>query len=323
MTTPEISVVVPSHGRRLRVWWLLNALEEQTLDADRYEVVLVHDYADPAFLALLEEHPLALAGTLRSVRIEPGTGSPSRQRNIGWREARAGLIAFTDDDCRADRGWLAALLETAAGAPGAIVQGATRPDPLETALFAAPHHRSLRVDPPNLFAQTCNIAYPRDLLERLGGFDEAMPAPAGEDTDLALRARAAGAEVTGAADALIFHSVEAYTLAEAVRLNSKWQHLVYVFRKHPQLRDELVAGVFWRRSHAELVLALAGLALAGRRPLALALTAPYLKRALNRRGPRRRARVASALELPGQAVVDLAEVLTMARGSVRYRLPVL
>ena len=323
MSVPEVSVVVPSHARELRLWWLLNALEEQTLERDRYEVVLVHDYDDAGFLAELDAHPLAVAGTLRCVRIEPGTGRPSRQRNLGWREARAELIAFTDDDCRPEPGWVAALLDAGAAAPGAIIQGATRPDPLESAVMAAPHYRTLRVEPPNLYAQTCNIAYPRELLERLGGFDEEMPAPAGEDTDLALRAAAAGTAQIAAGDAIVFHAVEEYSLPDAVRLNSKWQHLVYVIRKHPRLREELVGGIFWRRSHAELVLALAGLALARRRPLAAGLAIPYVRRALNRRGPRPRSRLVSALELPGQAVVDLAEVLTMVRGSVRYRFPVL
>jgi GT2 family glycosyltransferase len=319
MSARDISVVIPSHGRELRLWWLLNALEDQTVDPKRYEVVLVHDYDDPGYLRLLEEHPLARAGTLRAVRVEPGTGSPARQRNIGWREARADLVAFTDDDCRPDAGWLEALLERAAGAPAAIVQGTTRPDPLERAVMAAPHYRTLWIDPPNLYAQTCNIAYPRALLERLGGFDESMPAPAGEDTDLALRAREAGAEVVGAPDGVVFHAVEEYSLPQAVRLNLKWQHLVYVFGKHPQLRDELVYRVFWRKSHAELALALGGVALARRRPAALALAIPYVRRALNRRGPRPRSRLVSALELPGRVTVDLAELLTMVRGSIRYR----
>jgi GT2 family glycosyltransferase len=317
----DVSVVVPSHGRELRLWWLLNALEEQSLDAGRYEVVLVHDYDDPRFLDLLDHHPLAGAGRLRAIRLD-GCG-PARKRNVGWQEARADLVAFTDDDCRPDEGWLAALLEVAATAPEAIVQGTTRPDPLEQAVMAAPHYRTVRVDPPHIHANTCNIAYPRRLLERVGGFDESLPAAAGEDTDLAVRAREAGAEIVAAPVAFVFHAVEEYSLPDVVRMNWRWQHLVLVIVEHPQLREELVAGVFWRKSHAELTLALAGLALARRRPVALGLAVPYLRRSLRRRGRRPRARLAAALELPGQLAADLAELATMVRGSIRYRTPML
>ena len=40
-SSPEISVVVASHDRPLRLRWLLNALEEQTLERDRWEIVVI------------------------------------------------------------------------------------------------------------------------------------------------------------------------------------------------------------------------------------------------------------------------------------------
>jgi GT2 family glycosyltransferase len=157
------------------------------------------------------------------------------------------------------------------------------------------------------------------VLESLEGFDEAMPAPAGEDTDLALRAKRLGARQVGVPNAVVYHAVEAFTLAQMIRLNWKWQHLVYVFQKHPELREQLTLGVFWRESHAEVAAALAGALLARRSPAALLLAGPYLRRGLRRRGSGRRKRIASAAELPGRFVVDVAELVTMARGSVRYR----
>lgn len=316
MPTPEISVVVPSHGRRLRLWWLLNALEEQTLEAERWEVVVVHDYDDPEFLGLLERHPLAADARLRCIRIPRGTGHPARQRNIGWRAARAPLIAFTDDDCRPQPEWLERLLEAAVDRE-TILQGATRPDPLEIYVSAAPHFRSVFVDPPNRFAQTCNIAYPRRLLERVDGFDEVIAA--GDDTDLALRAEATGAARIGVPEALVHHAVESFSLVGVIRMNRKWQHLPYLYRQHPELRRECTLGIFWRPTHFELLLALMGAAGARRRPLLGVLSLPYLARALRARGTGRRARLASLLELPGKAIVDLGEIATMIKGSIRYR----
>jgi hypothetical protein len=313
---PVVSVVVASHARVLRLRWLLNALEEQTLDAS-WEVIVVHDYDAGTAARHLDAHPLALAGRLRQLAIAPGTGSPARQRNLGWGAARAALVAFTDDDCRPEPGWLAALVAEADRRPGQPVQGRTRPDPFEYAISAAPHVRTLEIDPPGRFAQTCNILYPRELLERLDGFDER--AVTGEDLDLALRARERGAVLAAAPDALVNHAVEAHTLPGMIRINLKWRHLAYVLTRHPELRRDCVASVFWEREHAEVLAAAAGLLGARVRPALALLALPYARRELGRRGRGAIARLVAAAELPGHAVQELAEVATMAAGSLRYR----
>jgi GT2 family glycosyltransferase len=315
---PAVSVVVPSHARRLRLRWLLNALEEQTLAPQAFEVIVVHDY-EGEDADLLDTHPLARDGRMRQIRIEPGTGRPSVQRNLGWKAADAPLVAFIDDDCRPDERWLEMLVETARTHPGAIVQGTTSADPYEINVLASPHARTLRVKPPHDFAQTCNIAYPKALLEQVGGFDETMPAPAGEDTDLALRARATGADLVAAPDAAVYHAVEAYLLPDALKLNLKWRHLAFVIKRHPELRKHLTHGIFWRRTHRDIVLLVAGAILASRLPPALLLGAPWIYRRVTRRGTHKRALALGLLELPGGLVVDVAEVGTMVWGSVRYR----
>jgi GT2 family glycosyltransferase len=309
VSAPEVSVVVPSHARPARLARLLDALHAQTLARERFEVVVVHDY----------EHDVEHAVAPRALRIAPAQRGPARQRNLGWRAASAPLIAFTDDDCRPEPAWLERLLVAARAHPGAIVQGATSPDPEERGALASPYARTISVDPPGRFAQTCNILYPRAVLESVGGFDERLPAPAGEDTDLALRARAGGALYVGAADARVFHAVEAHTLAGAVRLAFKWRHLAYVVARHPEVRGWFALRVFWREAHLRLCLALAGAALARRHPLAAALCLPYLRERLGVRGRGPRARLRAARELPGRAAVDLAEVAAMVAGSVRYR----
>lgn len=324
MAGPDISVVIPSHARRLRLRWLLNSLEEQTLDRSRFEVIVVHDYDDGDTRNVLERHPLHQAGVLRHIRIQPGTGQPARQRNLGWRDARAPLIAFTDDDCRVDERWLESYLDAAARNPGAIVQGVTRNEPYELETWAAPHVRTLDIPhPPNEFLQTCNILYPRELLESLGGFDEKFEAPVGEDTDLALRAAEQGAQTTGSYDAIVYHAVEEYTLPAMIKLNWKWRHVPFLAKRHPQVRKGWVLGLFWRREHAMLSAAVLGGLLARRFPPAALAAVPYLREQLTRRGTARRQVAMSALELPGQFAVDAAEVATLAAGAVKYRTPVL
>jgi GT2 family glycosyltransferase len=317
---PEVTVAVPSHERPLRLRWLLNALEEQDLEPDRWELVVVHDSRGDETERLLDTHPIADRVTLHRRRLEPGTGKPARQRNIAWHLGAAPLVAFTDDDCRPEPGWLRALLEVADRRPGAIVQGATRPDPFEVDLLAAPHSRSLEeADPPGRFGQTANILYPRAVLERLDGFDERFAQAGGEDTDLLWRAVELEVPLVGEPAAIVNHAVEALSAWRVVRGMRKWEDLPYVAKRHPELRRTFPHGRFWRRSHPLMLVGAAGALAATRHPAALLLATPYVRHALDRHAPRERSLARALLELPGRAAVDAAEVVTMARGAVRHR----
>ena len=312
----DVSVVVPSHRRHLRLLWLLNALEEQTYEGS-WEVVVAHDY-DPATAArVLDRHPLATAGRLRHVAIPPGSGSPPHQRNVGWRTARGRLIAFIDDDCRPEPDWLDRLVASVRDPESDVIQGATRPDELERHVLVGPHSRSLAIEPPGPFAQTCNILYPRSLLERLGGFDER--AISGEDVGLSRRARAAGSPIVGARRAVVHHAVESSSLPAAMRGNLKWRHLAYLVKRHPEVRRDLRLRVFWDDEHLTVAAAFAGLVGARWHPSLALLAAPYAVRKMRRRGPGLRSRVTSAVELPGQFTRQFGEVVGMAAGSIRHR----
>ncbi len=303
---------------RLRV--LLNGLQCQTAPDAGWEIVVVHDSGQDT-QELLEGHALALAGKLRHVRLPKNTGSPARQRNVGWRNSRGAHVAFTDDDCRPDPKWVCELLTAAHEHPGRIVQGTTRPDPREAAALAGRYVRTLFVDPPDTNAQTCNILYPREILEQLGGFDERLPAPAGEDTDLAARAAEAGVELVPAPAALVFHAVETYTFLGMVRLSwKKWRHLPYVSKRHPHLRRPgRIDRYFWRESHKYLVLALVGVVLTSRARAAAFLVLPYAYKSATRGGKRPRALLRGLRAMPAATAIDVVELAGLAAGSIRYK----
>ena len=296
-----IAVCVATHGRPIRLRWLLNALEEQT--TRDFEVVVAHDAGpDSETERLLREHPVVT----RHVTFS-GEHGPAIKRNAAWRASSAPYVAFTDDDCRPPEDWVERAI--AAARPGAIVQGRTRPDPDEAFLLRAPHARSVWVDPPTASAQTCNIVYPRDLLERASGFDDrAFPAWAAEDTDLAWRT---GAPIVPAPEVLTFHCVEPISFGRALRNAWRWRSLPKLVARNPGLRRHMTLRVFWKRRHALLLLA----ALT-RHPLA---AAAYAIDALPSYGTGPRGLVRAASELPGQAAIDAVEVAGLALGSVRHR----
>jgi GT2 family glycosyltransferase len=314
----DVTVAIPSHARPIRLLWLLNALEEQTLPHDRFEVIVAHD-SDDETPEILRTHPLAQAGVLRELRF-PERQPPAAMRNAAWREARAPLVAFTDDDCRPEPTWLEELLATAAANPGAIVQGAIRPDPHELVLVEhSPHARTLTVHPPVPWAQTANILYPREVLERLGGFDERFPDAAGEDTDLAQRAVEAGVEYIGERRAITNHAVHAGGLSTLVKSVWRWQAVPAVVKRHPALREGMPLRIFWKTRHARLALAAAALVGARWRPWLLALVLPWVVDAMPSYGSGLRGRVRALSELPTRAFVDAVEVAALARGSAKHR----
>lgn len=305
-------VCVASHRRPVRLRWLLDALTQQTIED--FEVVVCHsDGPGSETAALLDGHPL---GARLRVVAPAGRTDPGHQRNRAWRATGAPVIVFTDDDCRPPADWLEQLLGVVDAHPGAVVQGAVAPDPDEAALLhLAPHARTLSVDPPAPYAQCANIAYPREILDRLGGFDERTPPlQGGEDTDLCRRAIDAGAAYVGAPAALTWHAVEPGSLAARLRSIPRWEGLAFVVARHPAMRRHLFARVFWRNSHAALPLALFGLARG--RPL---LVLPWALLARPRYGGSPRGIARAASELPGRLAVETIELGTAIRGSVRYR----
>lgn len=313
-------MVVATRDRPVRLRWLLNSLEEQSAPARRFQVVVVHDGESAPTQQLLRSHPLSRSGQLECLTASPGRTHPGAMRNLGWHAASAPLILFTDDDCRPAIDWLERALTAAALNPGSVIQGATLPDPDEAVVAeTAPWVRTLHVAPPTPWAETCNIAYPRAWLERVGGFDDDMRV--GEDTDLWLRVRRAGGRLVPAPDMLCYHAVEEHSLLETVRTAGRWRDLALLARRHPEVRRHLWGRMWWKPEHAAFLSALLGAALAGRsRTAAAALALPWVL-GLDRRGygahPRALAR--SLAEAPGRALIDAAELVGLARGSIRYR----
>ncbi len=319
MSDPEVTVVIATRDRETRLAFALEALAAQTIARDRFEVVVVRHPDSPPGRA---QAPEALQVRFLTAGGAPG---PTGQRNAGWRAGSAPLVAFTDDDCRVEPDWLEHLLGAAATQPGAILQGETRPDPDELHLLHG-LARTRSVAAHSEFFEACNIAYPRELLERIDGFDEAFVF-GGEDTDLGLRAVAAGAERAPVPAARVHHAVLAVPLRQALLQRDARSSEPLVVARHPRHRRHLFAGLFTRDSHAWALLGLAGLGAAawgvgGRRLPWIAALLPWVgHRADTRGGPRGLLR--SLLHLPLRGAVDLAETLAAIRAAIRHRVFVL
>ncbi len=277
---------------------------------------MVDDASAPATAEVLRAWSEAPGASARLVLRTEERSGPGGARNVGWRAARGDLVAFTDDDCEPEPGWLSALVGVAAGAPGSVLQGRTHPHPDEVA-STTPFTRSLDVSSLGPWFPTCNMAYPRELLERLDGFDERFLR--GEDTDLAWRARAAGADFAWVPEARVRHAVIDLGPVGKLRLALAWAPAFALYARHRELRRALHLGLFWKPSHLTLLLAATGLLAARRFPPAALLVLPYAYALRVRAG----AEGGSARHAPWYALHDALEVVAALRGSLRAGVVVL
>ena len=319
---PEVSVVVATRDRAPLLPTLLDGLRAQTLARDRFEVLLVDDGSSDGTAELLERERNRGELDLRVIRRER-RGGPAAAREDGWRAAGGGLIAFTDDDCAPDPVWLEAGIAAAGANAGAIVQGRTEPraaDLERLGPLRRPFTRSLAIEAPDPHVQTCNVFYPREVLERVGGLDaDVFTRAAGEDADLAWRAIETGAEVVFEPAARVEHAFIYLGPLGKLRYAAAWDLKVYAL--HPGLRRAwFTRRWFWKGSHYLLARALLAAVLPRRlRPVKAWLAVPYAVHLLERG----RVEGGGPLLAPYYAAHDLIELGASIRSSLRYRVPML
>jgi len=205
---PPISVVIPTRNRPGALDACLAGLAAQTLPSERFEVVVVDDGGSAELGDVVDRYQGSLSISLSR---RPHAG-PSAARNTGAGRARSGLLAFTDDDCVPDPGWLETIVAAVGRSPGCLVGGRTENalagnpcSEASQAVIAYLYAEGLRRTGELPFVASNNLALERDLFEALGGFDESFPEAAAEDRDLSARCKARGGSLVYEPAALVRH----------------------------------------------------------------------------------------------------------------------
>jgi GT2 family glycosyltransferase len=197
---PPVSVVVCTHNGQRTLDECLARLAGLTYPD--YEVIVVNDGSGDASAEIARRHSAILIQTEHR-----GLG---HARNKGIEAARGEIVAFLDDDAYPDADWLhyvAALLR-ANGHAG--VGGPNIPPEddgfLAECVAAAPGGpiHVLVSDREAEHVPGCNMAFRKDVLEEVGGFDERFEA-AGDDVDLCWRLQKANRTLGFSAGAVVMH----------------------------------------------------------------------------------------------------------------------
>jgi histidinol-phosphate phosphatase family protein len=173
---------------------LLDALA--AADGPRPEwLVVVDDRAPGAADPVVDVRTLPEGIARHVLVLSAGGRGPAAARNAGWRAVPVEVdwIAFLDDDVLVPGDWCAALAAdlAAADSHGLAASQACIDVPLPAGRRSTDWERST-AGLSGAWWITADMAYRRDALSAVGGFDERFPRAFREDADLALRVQDAG-----------------------------------------------------------------------------------------------------------------------------------
>ena len=168
-----------------------------------YEVILVDDGSRDATAEIAAGFP-----QVHVIRQE--NRGLSVARNVGAAASRGEIVAYTDDDCIADENWLLYLVRGMRDRGVAAIGGPNITPPNDNWIAKCvavspgnPSHVMLD-DCRAEHVPGCNMAFRREVLLNLGGFDAQYRA-AGDDVDLCWRLLDAGYEIGFAPGAMVWH----------------------------------------------------------------------------------------------------------------------
>lgn len=207
---PRFTVIVPTFDRPEPLAACVRALRAVERPGGTLEIVIVNDGGRPPSAEVVRS---AAGETGLEIHVvEQRNAGPASARNAGAAAARGEWLAFTDDDCLPDPGWLAAFDTVLRAVPDALVGGRTvnaLPDSVfadasqSLVDFAASYFDGGTT---GRFFTSNNLAVARDSFLAAGGFDTRFAICAGEDREFSDRWSAQGRPSVAAPDALVRHA---------------------------------------------------------------------------------------------------------------------
>ena len=178
----------------------LTDVVSQTKDLEESSEIVVVDASDGRLDNIRRHHEAAVSW----VQFKPPPGvvvSIPHQRNVGVRAARGEIVVFTDAGCRPERGWLGQLVAPLLRGEH-VTAGLTLATPGSSGLYDSASRQAL-VSQYLPECSTINLAFRREALEAIGGFDEGFAY--GSDIDFTWRLADAGYRIRGVPGAVVRH----------------------------------------------------------------------------------------------------------------------
>ena len=257
-TDTDLSVIVPSYNKALALQKTLLALDCQTIDRTRFEVLVIDDGSTDATERIVTD--LGPSFRCRFIRQEhQGAGAA---RNLGASLAKGDLLLFLDSDIMLDTHAVAQHLDAHRRFDRALVVSRilpVSPNPIgqEDLIFQrgfdfGPSEKAL----PWHCALTQALSIKKHHFQEIGLF--AVDLPRGQDIELGFRASRLGFEIQYCATAIGIHN-HALPIEQRCQLERQnHKKLVILFQRYPELLPELAylrhkLPVDWRKDPCRVV----------------------------------------------------------------------
>ncbi len=201
----KVSIVVPTYNAEKTIKDCIESI--LSIDYKNYEAIFVDDGSTDNTASIIEEY----ACKSKNIRlIRQKHKGPASARNLGVKMSNGKIIFFTDSDCIVPKNWIQEFLKyffnnKNIGAVGGSLKPASVSSIYE--LFDQ-KRREILYGAEKKFVNTlptCNLAVRRDVLSRIGGFDESFKHASAEDYDLCIRIRMLGYKILYDPNVFVLH----------------------------------------------------------------------------------------------------------------------
>jgi cellulose synthase/poly-beta-1,6-N-acetylglucosamine synthase-like glycosyltransferase len=197
---PTVSVIVAARNEEKNIKQLLNALAAQDYPQDKFSIFLVDDMSTDKTFQIVSEYQKSFPNLDLNLHVAENRDSiTSPKKNalaLGIRKSKGDILLFTDADCKPPKAWVTGIVETFTQNVGMVIGYSPYEIPSPKSLTS----KLIGLDAMALAAlaagtsgwgrpATCNgrnLAYKRDVYEKLNGFSGIDQFVSGDD-DLFLK----------------------------------------------------------------------------------------------------------------------------------------
>ncbi|HWQ44440.1 MAG TPA: glycosyltransferase family 2 protein [Methanosarcina barkeri] len=238
MEYPFISVIVGVRNEERFIEECIESLLNLDYLRDSYEIIIVDGMSTDKTRDLVQKYPVKLLLNERK--------NVAAARNLGVKNSRAELVAFTDGDCKVDSQWLKTLVREMQNAPEDVVCfGGPNlifdSDPVfgrvvgyaqETFLGSGGSAQSKNSTKKHYVSSlpNCNAMYKKSAIQEVGGFDERFLV--GQDGDLNYRIGKKGNRFLYIPEAQVLHHRRGTFKSFSVRMFKYGMWMAELFKKH-------------------------------------------------------------------------------------------